>query len=39
VDLESFPTLVRVDAALCALEAFTATHPSCQPDTPGELRN
>ncbi|MGO8969450.1 MAG: maleylacetoacetate isomerase [Myxococcaceae bacterium] len=32
VDLESFPTLTRVEAACTALSAFQAAHPDRQPD-------
>ena len=39
VDLSAFPTLVGVDERLMALPAFAETHPSCQPDTPEDLRS
>ncbi|MBS2028029.1 MAG: maleylacetoacetate isomerase [Deltaproteobacteria bacterium] len=34
VDLAPFPTLARIDAALCALPAFKSAHADNQPDTP-----
>lgn len=34
VDLAPFPTIVRVEAALLAIEAFAAAHPDRQPDAP-----
>ncbi|KAH7940943.1 hypothetical protein HPB49_008314 [Dermacentor silvarum] len=38
IDMSQFPTLSRVSTALESLPAFKAAHPSCQPDTPPELR-
>ncbi len=34
VELAGLPTLLRVEAACLALEAFTAAHPDRQPDAP-----
>jgi len=34
LDLARFPTLVRIDAALCEHPAFVAAHPNSQPDAP-----
>ena len=34
VDVDAFPTLVRIDAACNELEAFKNAAPECQPDTP-----
>lgn len=37
--LATFPKLLRIDAALCAIEAFRAAHPDAvNPDTEGELK-
>ncbi|KAM6201611.1 maleylacetoacetate isomerase [Rhynchocyon petersi] len=38
VDLTPYPTINRINKTLLALEAFQATHPCRQPDTPPELR-
>lgn len=38
VDLEKYPTIKRLNQTLCEIEAFKVSHPSCQPDTPEELR-
>ncbi|XP_062433992.1 maleylacetoacetate isomerase-like isoform X3 [Rhea pennata] len=38
VDLAPYPTITRINKALLELEAFKASHPSRQPDTPAELR-
>ncbi|XP_013796044.1 maleylacetoacetate isomerase isoform X2 [Apteryx mantelli] len=38
VDLSPYPTITRINKALLELEAFKASHPSRQPDTPAELR-
>lgn len=38
VDLDQYPTIKRINQTLMELEAFKGTHPSCQPDTPDDLR-
>lgn len=38
VDIEQYPTIKRLNNALLKMEAFKTSHPSCQPDTPGDLR-
>lgn len=38
VDLEQYPTIKRLNAALLTMDAFRTSHPSCQPDTPDELQ-
>lgn len=38
VDVEQYPTIKRVNAALQEIDAFRTSHPSCQPDTPDDLR-
>lgn len=38
VDIEQYPTIKRLNAALMEIDAFRASHPSCQPDTPDDLR-
>uniref|UniRef100_A0A8C9VLX2 Maleylacetoacetate isomerase n=1 Tax=Scleropages formosus TaxID=113540 RepID=A0A8C9VLX2_SCLFO len=38
VDVDQFPTIKRLNQTLLALEAFSTSHPSCQPDTPADLR-
>lgn len=38
VDMEKFPTIKRLNEALLEIEAFKVSHPSCQPDTPPDLR-
>lgn len=38
VDLEPYPTLLRIEKACSALDAFRAAHPSRQPDAPAEAR-
>lgn len=38
VDLEKYPTIKRLNQTLREIEAFKVSHPSCQPDTPEELR-
>ncbi|KAM6960856.1 maleylacetoacetate isomerase isoform 2-T2 [Aplochiton taeniatus] len=38
VDVNKFPTIKRLNQALVELEAFKVTHPSCQPDTPADLK-
>lgn len=38
VDLEKYPTIKRLNQTLREVEAFKVSHPSCQPDTPEELR-
>ena len=34
IDTSKYPTLVRIDAALCEHPAFVAAHPDRQPDAP-----
>ncbi|KAL7862030.1 hypothetical protein SRHO_G00134710 [Serrasalmus rhombeus] len=38
VDINHFPTIKRLNQTLIELEAFKVSHPSCQPDTPDDLR-
>lgn len=38
VDIEQYPTIKRLNAALLEIDAFRTSHPSCQPDTPEDLR-
>ncbi|KAL4613154.1 maleylacetoacetate isomerase isoform X1 [Arapaima gigas] len=38
VDVAQFPTIKRVNETLLEIEAFKVSHPSCQPDTPADLR-
>ncbi len=38
LDMDDYPTLKRVAEACESLAAFQSAHPSCQPDTPEELR-
>ncbi|XP_037096707.1 maleylacetoacetate isomerase isoform X2 [Syngnathus acus] len=38
VDLSLYPTIQRLNETLMKIEAFQVSHPSCQPDTPVELR-
>ncbi|KTG04288.1 hypothetical protein cypCar_00014219 [Cyprinus carpio] len=38
VDMSRFPTIRRLNQTLIEIDAFKATHPSCQPDTPDDLR-
>uniref|UniRef100_W5MXV8 Maleylacetoacetate isomerase n=3 Tax=Lepisosteus oculatus TaxID=7918 RepID=W5MXV8_LEPOC len=38
VDLTPFPTIKRLNQTLLEMEAFQTSHPSCQPDTPADLR-
>lgn len=38
VDMEKFPTIKRLNETLLKMEAFKVSHPSCQPDTPPDLR-
>ncbi|XP_037551502.1 maleylacetoacetate isomerase isoform X2 [Nematolebias whitei] len=38
VDMEPFPTIKRLNETLLEIEAFKASHPSRQPDTPADLR-
>ncbi|XP_060735823.1 maleylacetoacetate isomerase isoform X2 [Tachysurus vachellii] len=38
VDLDQYPTIKRINQTLMELEAFKISHPSCQPDTPDDLR-
>ncbi|KAI4879785.1 hypothetical protein NFI96_027198 [Prochilodus magdalenae] len=38
VDVNQFPTIKRLNQTLTELEAFKVSHPSCQPDTPDDLR-
>ena len=38
VDVEQFPTINRLNQTLIEIEAFKVSHPSCQPDTPSDLR-
>ncbi|KAI1895525.1 hypothetical protein AGOR_G00107150 [Albula goreensis] len=39
VDISQFPTIKRLNETLLEVEAFKASHPSCQPDTPSDLRS
>ncbi|XP_054469333.1 maleylacetoacetate isomerase isoform X1 [Anoplopoma fimbria] len=38
VDVEQYPTIKRLNQTLVEIEAFKVTNPSCQPDTPADLR-
>ncbi|XP_077587183.1 maleylacetoacetate isomerase isoform X2 [Stigmatopora nigra] len=38
VDMSLYPTIQRLNKTLVEIEAFRESHPSCQPDTPDELR-
>ncbi|KAM9465964.1 maleylacetoacetate isomerase isoform 2-T2 [Clarias gariepinus] len=38
VDLDQYPTIKRINQTLMELEAFKVSHPSCQPDTPDDLK-
>ncbi|KAM9842633.1 maleylacetoacetate isomerase isoform 2-T2 [Aulostomus maculatus] len=38
VDVGLYPTIRRLNETLLQIEAFKASHPSCQPDTPADLR-
>lgn len=38
VDVEQYPTIKRLNQTLLEIEAFKVTNPSCQPDTPADLR-
>ncbi|XP_016399042.1 maleylacetoacetate isomerase isoform X1 [Sinocyclocheilus rhinocerous] len=38
VDMSQFPTIRRLNQTLIEIDAFKATHPSCQPDTPDDLQ-
>ncbi|KAF7665818.1 hypothetical protein LDENG_00130530 [Lucifuga dentata] len=38
VDMEKYPTIKRLNETLLEIDAFKVAHPSCQPDTPDELR-
>ncbi|XP_077476992.1 maleylacetoacetate isomerase isoform X1 [Stigmatopora argus] len=38
VDMSLYPTIQRLNQTLVEMEAFQESHPSCQPDTPDELR-
>ncbi|KAK7904703.1 hypothetical protein WMY93_017310 [Mugilogobius chulae] len=38
VDIEQFPTIKRLNATLVEIDAFRISHPSCQLDTPEDLR-
>ncbi|XP_047467051.1 maleylacetoacetate isomerase isoform X2 [Mugil cephalus] len=38
VDVGKFPTIKRLHQTLTEIEAFKVSHPSCQPDTPDDLR-
>ncbi|XP_077435048.1 maleylacetoacetate isomerase isoform X2 [Vanacampus margaritifer] len=38
VDMSLYPTIQRLNQTLVKIDAFQASHPSCQPDTPVELR-
>ncbi|XP_037343409.1 maleylacetoacetate isomerase isoform X3 [Pungitius pungitius] len=39
VDVEQYPTIKRLNQTLLEIEAFKVTNPSCQPDTPADLRS
>ncbi|CAL8295486.1 unnamed protein product [Arctogadus glacialis] len=39
VDVGQFPTIDRLNQTLVGVEAFKLSHPSCQPDTPADLRS
>ncbi|XP_028420899.1 maleylacetoacetate isomerase isoform X2 [Perca flavescens] len=38
VDVGQYPTIKRLNQTLVEIEAFKVTNPSCQPDTPADLR-
>ncbi|XP_029316692.1 maleylacetoacetate isomerase isoform X2 [Cottoperca gobio] len=38
VDLGQYPTIKRLNQVLLQIEAFKVSDPSCQPDTPADLR-
>ncbi|XP_061551877.1 maleylacetoacetate isomerase isoform X4 [Phycodurus eques] len=38
VDMSLYPTIQRLNQTLAEIDAFQVSHPSCQPDTPVELR-
>ncbi|XP_057199914.1 maleylacetoacetate isomerase isoform X1 [Triplophysa rosa] len=38
VDMSPFPTIRRLNQTLMEIEAFKVSHPSCQPDTPDDMR-
>ncbi|KAG7280701.1 hypothetical protein CRUP_004501 [Coryphaenoides rupestris] len=38
VDVGQYPTIDRLNQTLVEIEAFKSSHPSCQPDTPADLR-
>ncbi|KAM8915448.1 maleylacetoacetate isomerase isoform 2-T2 [Spinachia spinachia] len=38
VDVEQYPTIKRLNQTLLEIQAFKVTNPSCQPDTPADLR-
>ncbi|XP_061649781.1 maleylacetoacetate isomerase isoform X1 [Phyllopteryx taeniolatus] len=38
VDMSLYPTIQRLNQTLAEIDAFRVSHPSCQPDTPVELR-
>uniref|UniRef100_A0A6Q2ZDC5 maleylacetoacetate isomerase n=1 Tax=Esox lucius TaxID=8010 RepID=A0A6Q2ZDC5_ESOLU len=38
VDVDQFPTIKRLNQTLMELDAFKVSHPSCQPDTPADMR-
>ncbi|CAL8272632.1 unnamed protein product [Merluccius merluccius] len=38
VNVGQYPTIDRLNQTLVEIEAFKLSHPSCQPDTPADLR-
>uniref|UniRef100_A0A3Q2XCJ2 Maleylacetoacetate isomerase n=1 Tax=Hippocampus comes TaxID=109280 RepID=A0A3Q2XCJ2_HIPCM len=38
VNMSLYPTIQRLNQTLMKIDAFQVSHPSCQPDTPVELR-
>jgi len=38
VNVGQFPTIKRLNETLVEVEAFKMSHPSCQPDTPADMR-
>lgn len=38
MDVDAYPTIKKLNRTLLELDAFKATHPSLQPDTPVDLR-
>ncbi|KAI5616719.1 maleylacetoacetate isomerase isoform 2 [Silurus asotus] len=38
VDLDQYPTIKRINQTLMKIEAFKVSHPSCQPDTPDQMK-